>query len=110
MGLLQGLTRESPVFAEIVIPSRIIGAGYVGRGVAELAARASHDVTISNSRDPRSLYSVVGTLQRDAPTLTVAAGTAEQAAAFGDMVLIALPLYAYRDLPVAALAGKISNP
>ena len=86
----------------------IIGAGYVGRGVAELAARNGHDVMISNSRDPRSLHSVVGTLRRDAPDrVTIAAGTAVEAAAFGEAVLIALPHYAYEQLPADALAGKI---
>ena len=85
----------------------IIGAGYVGRGVAQLAARGGHQVMISNSRDLRSLHSVVGTIQRDFPDATIRAGTAEQAATFGDAVLIALPLYAYKDLPAEVLAGKI---
>ncbi|KXU33834.1 NADP oxidoreductase [Sphingobium sp. 22B] len=78
----------------------IIGAGYIGRAVATLAARHGHDVMISNSRSPKSLFSI-------ANTIGVKAGTAAEAASFGDIVLIAVPLFAYEDLPLAALEGKI---
>jgi len=36
----------------------IIGAGFVGRSVAKLALAAGHDVMLSNSRGPQTLFSL----------------------------------------------------
>ena len=36
----------------------IIGAGFVGRAIAKLAIKAGHEVMLSNSRDPRTLFSL----------------------------------------------------
>ena len=63
----------------------IIGAGRLGQAMARTARRAGRDVVIANSRGPESLASVVSELG-DA----VSAGTAEQAAAAG-IVVIAVP-------------------
>ena len=77
----------------------IIGAGFVGRAVAKLAIKAGHQVMLSNSRGPQTLFSLK-------PMLGCEIGTATQAAVFGEIVVIAVPLTAVGQLPVAELAGK----
>ncbi len=77
----------------------IIGAGFVGRAVAKLAIQAGHRVMVSNSRGPQTLFSLK-------PMLGCEIGTAPQAASFGDIVVIAVPLTAIGQLPVAELTGK----
>lgn len=78
----------------------IIGAGFVGRAIGKLAVRAGHQVMLSNSRGPQTLFSL--------PSATgCEVGTVDEAVAFGEIVVIAIPLAAYRSVPVAALAGKI---
>jgi predicted dinucleotide-binding enzyme len=63
----------------------IIGAGRLGQAMARTALRARRRVVIANSRGPESLASVVSELGDG-----VAAGTVEQAAAVG-IVVIAVP-------------------
>ena len=78
----------------------IIGAGFIGRALATLAVRSGHEVMISNSRHPRTLGST-------AVAIGCGIGTAQDAAAFGDVVFIAIPLLAYQEIPAPPLAGKI---
>lgn len=78
----------------------IIGAGYIGRAVAGAAVKAGHEVMVSNSRSPGTLFSLYG-------TIGCRAGTAAEAAAFGELVLVAIPLHAYQSIPIAPLEGKI---
>jgi predicted dinucleotide-binding enzyme len=78
----------------------ILGAGFIGRAMATLASNAGHEVMISNSRDPRTLIST-------AAAIGCALGTAEQAARFGDVVVVAVPFSSIAALPVTALDGKI---
>ena len=66
-------------------PVGIIGAGRLGQAMARTARRAGRDVVIANSRGPESLASVVSELGDG-----VSAGTAEQAALAG-IVVIAVP-------------------
>lgn len=80
----------------------VIGAGNIGATAAGLFARAGHDVVLSNSRGPESLGDVVAALG-DA----VRAGDVAEAARFGEIVLVAIPLHGYERLPVNELAGKI---
>jgi len=77
----------------------IIGAGFVGRAVAKLAIKAGHQVMLSNSRGPQTLFSLK-------PMIGCEIGTAADAASFGDIVLIAVPLTAIGQLPVAEIGGK----
>lgn len=77
----------------------IIGAGFVGRAVAKLAIQAGHQVMLSNSRGPQTLFSLK-------PMIGCEIGTATEAAMYGDIVVIAVPLTAIGQLPVAELAGK----
>ncbi|MHC8339371.1 NADPH-dependent F420 reductase [Pseudomonas sp. HLT2-19-2] len=79
----------------------IIGAGFIGRAVAQLAIAVGHDVMLSNSRGPQTMSSVLSGI----PGSQI--GTVEQAARFGEVVLVAIPLKHYRSLPPEWLAGKI---
>jgi predicted dinucleotide-binding enzyme len=79
----------------------IIGAGFIGRAVAQLLLAAGHEAMLSNSRGPQTLTSVAAGLQGSQ------IGTVEQAASFGEVVLVAIPFTHYRDLPASLLAGKI---
>lgn len=78
----------------------IVGAGFIARAVATAAIRAGHEVMVSNTRSPDTLFSLTG-------TIGCKAGTPHDAAAFGDIVLIAIPLKHYLSVPVEALAGKV---
>jgi predicted dinucleotide-binding enzyme len=63
----------------------IIGAGRLGQAMARTAVRAGRRVVIANSRGPESLASVVSALGEG-----VSAGTADEAAAAG-IIVIAVP-------------------
>ena len=78
----------------------IIGAGYVGRAIGKLAVRSGHQVMLSNSRGPQTLFSLIYGVGCEV-------GTIEEAAAFGDIVVVAIPLAAYRSIPAGPLAGKV---
>ena len=80
----------------------IIGAGNIGSTLAELFAKAGYDVMVSNSRSPETLQGLVDELGDK-----VQAGTAEDAAAFGEVVIEAIPFGHYRDLPAAQVGNKI---
>lgn len=81
----------------------IIGAGNIGSNVAKAAIAAGHDVVIANSRGPETLGDLVAELGSD----HARAATIEDAAAAGDIVLVAIPLSAIETLPQAPLAGKV---
>ncbi|WP_330179210.1 NADPH-dependent F420 reductase [Nocardia sp. NBC_01503] len=80
----------------------LIGSGNIGGTLARLAVAAGIDVVLSNSRGPESLAELVGELGERAR-----AGTAEEAAAAGDIVVVTVPLKAYRDVPAEPLVGKV---
>lgn len=78
-----------------------IGAGMIGGTVARLSVAAGHHVVLSNSRGPQTLTDLVAELGPLA-----SAGTTEQAAQAGDIVVVSIPLKAYPSVPAAPLAGK----
>ncbi|HEX9399402.1 MAG TPA: NADPH-dependent F420 reductase [Anaeromyxobacter sp.] len=80
----------------------IIGSGNIGGTAARLFAAAGHDVGLSHKSGPESLRERAAQLGRNACAMTV-----DEAAAFGDVVLLALPWRAREDLPAELLAGKI---
>ncbi len=80
----------------------VIGSGNIGRTAAKRFVDAGHTVAISNSRGPGSLTGLVADLGPNARAATV-----EEAAAFGEIVLEAIPYGEYESLPVEQLAGKI---
>lgn len=80
----------------------LIGAGHIGSQLARLAVAHGHDVVLSNSRGPDSLQALIAELGPHA-----CAGTPEEAARAGDIVVVTVPLKAIDTVPVAPLAGKI---
>lgn len=79
-----------------------IGAGNIGSQLARLAIAAGYDVVLSNSRGPETLSALVAHLGPKAR-----AATPEEAARAGDIVVVTIPLKAYRSVPVEPLAGKV---
>ncbi len=79
----------------------IIGAGNIGANAARLFAGAGHEIAISNSREPESLTALVEEIGTNASAATV-----EDAASFGDVVLVAIPFWRYGSLPAGPLSGK----
>jgi predicted dinucleotide-binding enzyme len=78
----------------------IIGAGFIGRAVACLGVAAGHEVMVSNSRGPDTLAEIPG-------DTGARIGSVEEAALFGEAVLVAIPLHRFRAIPAAPLAGKV---
>ncbi len=82
----------------------IIGAGMIGSTLAKLWVEAGHEVLVA-SRHPEELKAVVAPLGKRA-----SAGTPKEAAAFGDVAVLTVPLKAVpalaRDL-APALEGKV---
>jgi hypothetical protein len=80
----------------------ILGAGNIGGTLGRHWARAGHEVFLS-SRHPKDLQKLVKEIGRGAQ-----AGTLEEAARFGDVVVLAIAWRSKRDLPRADLfKGKV---
>lgn len=82
----------------------IIGAGMIGSTVAKLWVEAGHEVKIA-SRHPAALRPLVESLGSRA-----SAGTSAEAATFGEVVMLTVPLAATPELAreiAPSLAGKI---
>jgi len=82
----------------------IIGSGMIGATVGKLWADAGHEVFFA-SRHPEELQPLVKKIGARAH-----AGTAAEAARFGEVVMISIPLAAMADLGreiAASLAGKV---
>ncbi|HYF73160.1 MAG TPA: NADPH-dependent F420 reductase [Nocardioides sp.] len=80
----------------------LIGSGNIGGTLAHLTVSAGHDVVLSNSRGPETLAGLVAELGPRAR-----AGTPQEAAEAGDLVVVTIPLRAYRAVPVEPLRGKV---
>ena len=80
----------------------IIGSGKIGGTLAKLLAGQGHEVAVSNSRGPESLSGFVAEAGDG-----VRAATIGEAIAFGEVVFVATPMGAYRDLPADRFQGKI---
>lgn len=79
-----------------------IGSGNIGTTVARLAVAAGHQVVMSNRRGADTLAGLVSDLGPGAR-----ATTPEEAARAGDIVIVSIPLAAYRTVPVEPLRGKV---
>ena len=80
----------------------IIGSGNIGGTAAGLFVRAGHSVAIANSRGPETLQALVEALGENARAATI-----EEAAASGEVVLVAIPLGRLGELPAPAFARAI---
>ena len=103
---IAALPALTPLLGHAAQPLRIgvIGAGWLGSTVGKAWVRAGHEVMFS-SRHPETLASMANSLGPRAST-----GTPAQAAAFGEVLLFAVPYDALpalgRDLQ-ASLLGKV---
>ena len=73
----------------------LIGAGHIGSQVARAVIAAGYDVVISNSRGPDTLADLVADLGPRAR-----AAMPDEAAAAGDLVVVAIPVKAIENVPV----------
>lgn len=80
----------------------IVGSGNIGGNAARLFVRAGHEVAVSNSRGGQGLDELVKELGDKAHATTI-----ENAAKFGDVVLVAIPFGNFSDLPADAFKGKV---
>lgn len=78
----------------------MLGAGPVGEALARLAAAQGHDVKIG-SRRPAAFTDL-------ANAIGCVVGTPDEAAAFGEVVVAAIPLGALDSLPRAAIGARIA--
>jgi 8-hydroxy-5-deazaflavin:NADPH oxidoreductase len=86
----------------------IIGAGNIGQALTRISVDAGHDVVVANSRGPETLQDFVsGVNDRPSAKGSARAGTAEEAAAAGDLAAVTVPLKAIDQLPAQPLAGKV---
>jgi 8-hydroxy-5-deazaflavin:NADPH oxidoreductase len=80
----------------------VIGSGKIGATAARRFVDAGHEAAIANSRGPESLAELVDELGERARAASV-----EEAASFGELVLVAIPFGRHEELPAAPFAGKI---
>jgi len=80
----------------------IVGSGNIGANAARLFVRAGHEVGLSNSRGGEGLEKLVAELGNKAKATTI-----EQAADFGELVLIAIPFGKFKTLPEDSFKGKV---
>lgn len=78
-----------------------IGSGNIGGTVARLAIAAGYEVILSNSRGPETLQQLVDELGPRSRAATPAE------VAVGDLVIVSIPMGAFRAVPVEPLAGKV---
>ena len=78
----------------------IIGSGKVGGTLARRFSTLGHEVTVANSRGPESLAGL-------AAETGAHPGTVQAAAEDSDVVVLAVPVRAVRDLPAEVFRGKV---
>jgi predicted dinucleotide-binding enzyme len=77
-----------------------VGAGFIGRALGRLLVQRGFKVMLSNSRGPESLRSTRSSVGCEI-------GSVEQACAFGEFVVLAIPFGHVRALPPSLFEGKV---
>lgn len=80
----------------------IIGAGRIGSTLARHFAGIGHDVALANSRGPETLAELVAGI--DGPVRAVGA---DEAARFGQVVVVSIPYGRVGELPATELRDKV---
>ncbi|WP_134742134.1 NAD(P)-binding domain-containing protein [Nocardioides sp. 503] len=80
----------------------VLGAGEVGRQLARAFVSLGYDVVVANSRGPATLTGLVHELGPRARAASVS-----EAAAAGDLAVLAFPYRPDHEHPAAELAGKV---
>lgn len=80
----------------------VIGSGNIGATAARLFVKVGHEVAVSNSRGGEGLGELINELGDKARATTI-----EEAARFGEVILVAIPFGKYKELPAEAFYGKI---
>jgi predicted dinucleotide-binding enzyme len=79
-----------------------IGSGHIGSQLARLFVANGDSVVMSNSRGPQTLTDLITEL---GPNAT--AGSVQDAADAGDIVVVTVPMGAIASVPADSLAGKV---
>ena len=102
--LVIGATLALPAFAQKPMKIGVIGSGRIGSTIGGLWVKAGHEVMFSD-RDPEQVKRAIDGLGPRARS-----GSVQEAVAFGDAILIAVPymaLPAIREQVGAQLRGKV---
>src|SRR5438876_8712619 len=80
----------------------IVGAGRVGTTIARAAIAAAYDVAISGSGGAERIALIVEVLAPGARAVTT-----DEVVAHSDVIVLAVPMHRFRELPRDLFAGKI---
>jgi predicted dinucleotide-binding enzyme len=80
----------------------IVGAGKIGTAVARAAVAGDFDVAISGSGDVERIELIVEVLAPGARAVT-----SDDVARHADLIVLAVPMHRFRELPSDLFAGKI---
>jgi 8-hydroxy-5-deazaflavin:NADPH oxidoreductase len=80
----------------------IVGAGKIGTTIARAAMAAGYDVAMSGSGNAERIALIVDVLAPGAHAVST-----DEVVGFADLIILAVPMHRYRDLPHDRFAGKI---
>ena len=80
----------------------IVGAGKIGTAIARAAVEGGYDVAISGSGPAERIELIVDVLAPGAH-----ARSTDEVVRYADLIVLAVPMHRFRDLPRDLFAGKI---
>jgi 8-hydroxy-5-deazaflavin:NADPH oxidoreductase len=80
----------------------VVGAGKIGTAIARAAVAGDYDVAISGSRDIERIELIVEVLAPGARAVTT-----DNLVRHAELIVLALPMHRFRELPGDLFAGKI---